>query len=828
MKNLALTILAGLALLINLSAQENGKGQPPELGCSCLPNGIIFTNQAQIDNFPINYPGCTKIKGNVRIVGPGITNLNGLSTLASIGGHVRIDYTDLTCLTGLDGLTSIGGYLEVDNNHVLVSLIGLENIEASSISDLYIRNNESLSTCDIQSVCDYLANPGGSINIYYNADGCNNPTEVANVCSITLTCLPFGNYWFSNQSDVDSFQNNFPGCFELEGNVHIIGRYITNLSGLSQIITISGSLFFNNNVALTCMTGLNNLTSVGGQFSIRSFTALSNFTGLDNLSSIGGSIKIGYNSVLTSLTGLESLVSIGGALNLFYNNALTSLTGLNNLVSTGGVNIHNNRALTNLTGLDSLTNINGFFDVQSNRALSSLTGVNNLTHIEGDLRIGGSVNGHGNRALTSLSGLDNLTSIAGDLLIANNEALNSLSGMDSIAYIGGDLNIYRNSSLATCGVEWLCDYLAEPQGVVTIYGNKTGCNLMDLAPACGNVPCLPYGAYYFYRQSDIDNFSHAFPDCFELQGNVFINGNNINNLNALSQIISIGKSFSIRENPSLSSLVGLENIISIGGQLEIFNNPTLSSLEGLDYLTSIGGNLKIPVNPSLLCLTGLENLTSVGGNLEFWRNDSITILTGLENLTSIGADLYIGTNNSLLSLSGLENLTSIGGTLRIMSNSSLTSLAGLENIDGTSISYLDIRDNSSLSTCEVQSICDYLATPDASLLIHANAPGCNSAAEIKEACLTLGIEEAQSEQGFLVFPNPFTEQLEIEFWLEKPGLISVTVYNIMGQLVAKPAVKQFQPGSNRLQLDGSNLPPGLYFLRLQADAKSITQKIIKH
>ena len=29
----------------------------------CLPEGITFTTQEQIDNFQINYPGCTEIEG---------------------------------------------------------------------------------------------------------------------------------------------------------------------------------------------------------------------------------------------------------------------------------------------------------------------------------------------------------------------------------------------------------------------------------------------------------------------------------------------------------------------------------------------------------------------------------------------------------------------------------------------------------------------------------------------------------------------------------------------------------------------------------------------
>lgn len=63
-------------------------------------------------------------------------------------------------------------------------------------------------------------------------------------------------------------------------------------------------------------------------------------------------------------------------------------------------------------------------------------------------------------------------------------------------------------------------------------------------------------------------------------------------------------------------------------------------------------------------------------------------------------------------------LTSIEGDLFIIGNASLTSLAGLDKIDAGSISDLYIREYTLLSTCAVQSICDYLAAPNDEVEIH--------------------------------------------------------------------------------------------------------------
>ena len=166
-------------------------------GCTCLPEGITFSTQSQIDSFPINYTGCNKILGDVVIEGDGIKSLNGLSALTCIGSDLRIRNNDslislsgldnvtsiggnvligdswfggnksLTNLTGLDGLTSIGGNLEIYWNNALTSLTGLEGLTSIG-GDLWIVDNDSLSTCEAEGICSYLSSPSGTVRIYNN------------------------------------------------------------------------------------------------------------------------------------------------------------------------------------------------------------------------------------------------------------------------------------------------------------------------------------------------------------------------------------------------------------------------------------------------------------------------------------------------------------------------------------------------------------------------------------------------------------------------------------------------------------------------------------
>ena len=92
----------------------------------------------------------------------------------------------LNDLTGFLNVNSIDGDLRIINNNSLKSLVGLNNVNPSSIVKLIIHSNDSLSICAVQSVCEYLMNPNGEIDIYYNEMGCNSVEEVEEACAVSV------------------------------------------------------------------------------------------------------------------------------------------------------------------------------------------------------------------------------------------------------------------------------------------------------------------------------------------------------------------------------------------------------------------------------------------------------------------------------------------------------------------------------------------------------------------------------------------------------------------------------------------------------------------
>ena len=199
-------------------------------------------------------------------------------------------------------------------------------------------------------------------------------------------------------------------------------------------------------------------------------------------------------------------------------------------------------------------------------------------------------------------------------------------------------------------------------------------------------------------------------------------------------------------------------------------------------------------------------MNSIGGNLNIHSNPALTSLEALENLTSLGGTLGIG-------------MFSDGSIIHIHGNPFLTSLSGLENIDAGTIDSLYITENSSLSECAITSTCDYLADSGANVQIGSNAPGCNSQAEVEDACETLSSAgNIVPEDECSLFPNPADISVTIS---SKNGatIEEVIIYTQTGQ-------KVYQGKPVNQTLDISIFPPGMYIVELGSGQWKFRKKLV--
>ena len=295
---------------------------------ACPESNYNLISQNGVDEFPQN---CSIVTGDIMIHDFGtnsqIKDLSKLSNITSIkGGLYMFNLLGLTNLNGLGNIKNMNN-LSITISPSLTTLEGFSN-ELSVKNNLSIYNNSNLKTCT--QLCQILkaGEMIGKINIFNNAEDCFDENSLIDTCE-SITCLE-ENYTLTMQDQVDDFTKDH-NCNVIQGYLRIIDGNISNLDGLSEIISIGQQLYISGNSSLT------------------------NIEGLKNVNSIGGYLEITNNPLLASLEGLQKIPSIGSnTINVFDNPKLSDCTQICALVesSTGYIDIIKNTG--NCTTEDSL------------------------------------------------------------------------------------------------------------------------------------------------------------------------------------------------------------------------------------------------------------------------------------------------------------------------------------------------------------------------------------------------------------------------------------------------------------------------------------------
>ncbi len=517
-------------------------GTPVLNAQTCLPGGIIFTTQAEVDAFPTNYPGCTQIEGYVLISGyqnngSDITNLNGLSNITSIGGQLEIVFTGtlpnlnglnnlttvgqylriyenpaLNSLGALSNLTSVGGQVDISYNDVLPNFEGLGNLGAIGGAHLYISNNPLLANLN---GLDGLTSLAGRLDIKDNLS-LTSLSALSNLTTVGTVIEIEGNPLLPSLSGLDNVDMssvtglnihdcpnlsicNTPGICDYlanPANETIIRDNAFGCDSRTEVELLCenpdcppGYLILESQAAIDAIAAnYPACTEIAGGVVISGYqnngSDITNLNGLSNITSIGGQLEIVFTGTLPNLNGLNNLTTVGEYLRIYENPALNSLGALSNLTSVGGqVDISYNDVLPNLEGLGNLGAIGGaHLYISNNPLLANLNGLEGLTSLAGRLDI------KDNLSLTSISALSNLATVGTVIEIEGNPLLTSLSGLDNVDMSSvTSLNIHDCPNLSICNTPGICDYLANPANETIIHDNAFGCDSrteVETACAC--------------------------------------------------------------------------------------------------------------------------------------------------------------------------------------------------------------------------------------------------------------------------------------------------------------------------------------------------------
>ncbi len=522
------------------------------LAQSCLPDGIEFTTQGQIDSFAINYPACTEIEGSVRIIGDSIVNLNGLHQIESIGTALIIQQTHLINLQGLENLTYIGDVLYISINQFMETLNGLGSLVHIDRT-LSIYGNSTLTSLEGLNSLEYI---GYNFHVYGNESlqnfaGLNNLYSIGNEFEVISTGVV-------DFSGLENLTQVFGGI-RFDHNPNLI-----NLAGLASLERTDYFGIYDSQ-SFTSLYGLNSLEYTG-QFTLNDLPSLANITNLYTLDSIDGNFSIYYCPTLQSLSGLENVQFINGGFVVYECHSLINLDGLQNIqIVDGSVGITKCDSLSSIAELHNIKYIGGGLSIEVNPSLTSLIGLDSLKIIGNDLSIKEC------HRLKNLIGLERVDSIR-SIFIRNNDSIESIDDLEFESSYLNNLWIGGNKQLSSLhGLEMVDSANHISIGVNNMLTDLTGLN-------------------------NIKKTRHLWID----------ENDSLRNLHGLENLTSVPGLLQIRDNDNLISLDGLNNLSKVWS-VYITSNDTLSTIMALGNLDSINGGLHISNNKNISTLSGIDS-----------------------------------------------------------------------------------------------------------------------------------------------------------------------------------------------------------------------------
>lgn len=93
---------------------------------------------------------------------------------------------------------------------------------------------------------------------------------------------------------------------------------------------------------------------------------------------------------------------------------------------------------------------------------------------------------------------------------------------------------------------------------------------------------------------------------------------------------------------------------------------------------------------------------------------------------------------------------------------------------------------------------------------------------------SIGINEADGgKDGFIVFPNPATDVLNISFFIYEQTTVTAEIFDINGRLVKKSIAENLHSGRHELKFNTqAEMQSGIYFIRLNDGKNSFVKKAV--
>ncbi len=76
------------------------------------------------------------------------------------------------------------------------------------------------------------------------------------------------------------------------------------------------------------------------------------------------------------------------------------------------------------------------------------------------------------------------------------------------------------------------------------------------------------------------------------------------------------------------------------------------------------------------------------------------------------------------------------------------------------------------------------------------------------------------------YPNPFNPSTKISFSIPEESVVSIKLYNALGEMITEIINKNFKPGNHEIDFSSAHLSSGIYFYKMEAGKFNQTKKMI--
>lgn len=197
--------------------------------------------------------------------------------------------------------------------------------------------------------------------------------------------------------------------------------------------------------------------------------------------------------------------------------------------------------------------------------------------------------------------------------------------------------------------------------------------------------------------------------------------------------------------------------------------------------------------------------------------------TGCEVYPCSGVDVPYHTNTlAYIRFTGFEDCERFGGysvEYWLINNTTGAAVWNSSSL-GQNFFVLQNLDPCTEYTVELTIICDGIPSNMCPVTFTTDGP-----------CLTSGSgavkkNAASDEKAVSAFPNPFTNELTLEFGMEMADEVTIRLHDVLGKEVYRTS-GNFQSGLNRFVVKGENLPSGLLFYSLTSGSMKKSGRVIK-